>query len=247
MIKDKKTLAIKWLRRAYAFMSFDSPNLPSTIGLDSRLALCSDLVQLLTETGLCENSDEAKIIVSQVATAIGDVPSVLLLRLMLTRNDCAEDARSHCDVISRAIASLDLYTTRINFLLCRIKGVQCRDHELACDLLDQLLGRLALMPDQTFCIDKIVVLRTQIVTAQTDASKDCVAFAESLDGIREAMGGRLHRDSAEACHAVSSHFIFYHGGALIVKQISADLGQNRCPSWKAEAGRRNLLVHRGKP
>lgn len=200
-------MAAKWLRRAFEVI--DAPPLDrlSVEGLDSRLAICQDLVQALLGTGDTDAVYEANNLVTYIEGEIGDKPIVLHWRLEILQKtpDETSDSDSYASIIRQMIHVFDSTDQTFQFLLHHVQELRSRNTRLAGDLLNELILKRVLPACNIDWLDKSIVRKVWLSTMESGSSgKRAVReLSELLNRVMESIGRPLSAEVAGAAQSVS--------------------------------------------
>lgn len=204
------TMAVKWLKRGHEIINLQALDRLSVEGLDTRLAICQNLVQSLLGLGSPEGITEANDLVSYVESEIGDKPIVLHWRLEILQSSPDEvfDAETYASILRRMVRVFDFTNQTFHFLLHHIKELRNKSSRLSCALLDELLMQRVLRSENRGWLNKIIVRRVWMSTTDSDlpGSDTITNLINTLETIRATISQPLSPDVAGAVQSVSPMF-----------------------------------------
>lgn len=202
--KSDHSMALKWLRRAYELINGQELERLSRQGLDLRLEICHDLVQVLLATGSPEHIQEADDLVAYLESEIGDKPVVLHWKLEILQKSPKEafDTDACASILRRMIRSIDFSDAVLGFLLQNIKELRDRNSELATGLLDELLLSRLLSLGNSEWIGKTVVRRVWVSTMETESSTSANHIMTLFERIPLESGSLLNADVTAAAQSL---------------------------------------------
>lgn len=200
------TMAIKWLKRAHCTINAQALDRLSAEGLDTRLAICRNLIQSFLGLGSAEAISEANDLVSYIEPEIGDKAIVLHWRLGILERLPEEvfDAETYASILRHMVRVFDFTEQTFHFLLHHIKELRNKNSPLACGLLDELLMQRVLRSKNIEWLNKIIVRRVWMTTKDTEQpSPDTIAnLVGILDCVHTAIIESLSPDVAGAVQSV---------------------------------------------
>lgn len=201
-------MAIKWLRRAYSVINSQDVDKLSGEGVQSRLAICHNLIQGLIATGHSDYVAEATDLVAFVETEIGDKPVVLHWRLEILQNSPNEvfDAESYASLLQRLTRVFDYSEEGFSFLLHHIRGLFGKKSKLGRAVLYSFLNQKILHSEKPEWIGRAILLQLWMAASNTeteDIEADLEVLLGLLNQIYQTMGKPLPPDMSGAAHAVS--------------------------------------------
>ncbi|KAK7429574.1 sporulation-specific protein 22 [Neonectria magnoliae] len=211
------SMALKWLRRAYELINGQELERLSAEGLELRLAICHQLVQVLLAIGSPENLREADDLVAYVESEIGDKPVVLHWKLEILQKSPAEvfDTDACASLLRRMIRSIDFSDAVFGFLLHNINELRDRSSRLAMALLDELLlTRLLLLANPDW-IGKAIVRRVWMSTMEADDADGATDLMALIARVPQESSALLN---ADATIAAQSKLMWKKLDALYVKK-----------------------------
>lgn len=207
--KGNHTLALQWFKRAHDLINAQSLEQLSAHGLELRLAICHGRVQSLLALGSAASLQEASNLVAYVESEMGDKPVVLHWRLEILRKSPGEvfDAEACTSILRRMIRCFDRSDETFRFLLHQIKELRDKSERLACGLLDEFMRLHVLRSANVAWINKVVVKRISMATAQADDEASLKTLHGLMENAHDALSGPLKTDAAGAVHSVSGHLV----------------------------------------
>lgn len=204
--KDFAT-AVKWLKRAFEAINAQPLEHLSVEGLDSRLAICQDLIQGLLGMKTSESISEADDLVTYIEGEIGDKPIVLHWKLEVLQKSPIEssDPDTHASILRRMIRVFDSTDQTFRFLLHHIQAMRNRNLRLAGSLLDELLLQQGLPSGNREWLNKLVVCKVWLGTMEGTSSmkKAPRELFELLSTVLNSIGEPLGVEVAGAAQSVS--------------------------------------------
>ncbi|KPM36312.1 hypothetical protein AK830_g10246 [Neonectria ditissima] len=202
--KGDYVMALKWLRRAYALINGQELERLSTGGLELRLAICHQLVQVLLAIGSPDYLQEADDLVAYVESGIGDKPVVLHWKLEILQKSPAEvfDTDAYASILRRMILSVDFSDAVLGFLLHNIRELRDRSSKLAVGLLDELLLTRLLPLGNSDWIGKAIVRRVWMSTMETGTSDGATDLMALIARIPQDSAIMLNADATIAAHSL---------------------------------------------
>ncbi|KAK7423893.1 sporulation-specific protein 22 [Neonectria punicea] len=202
--KGDYSMALKWLRRAYELINGQELERLSAEGLELRLAICHQLVQVLLAIGSPENLREADDLVAYVESEIGDKPVVLHWKLEILQKSPAEvfDTDACASLLRRMIRSIDFSDAVFGFLLHNIKELRDRSSRLAMGLLDELLlTRLFPLANPDW-IGKAIVRRVWMSTMEADDVDGATDLMALIARVPQESSALLNADATIAAQSL---------------------------------------------
>lgn len=206
--KDDHDMASRWLRRALDIINSQSRARLSTEGLELRMSIHHELIQVLIATGSQERLAEADDLTSRVESEIGDKPIVLHWKLEIIQRSPSElfDANACASILRRMIRSLALSDAGLGFLLHGISELRVRGPRLAMGLMEELVIRKLIPCGNMDWIGKAVVRRVWMATMETDTSVGAKDLVQLLDQLAPNTS-QCHVEASAA--SLSASFFMY--------------------------------------
>lgn len=207
ILKNDFAMAVKWLRRAFEIINAQPMEQLSVEGLDTRLAICQDLIQSLLGVNNIESISEANDLVTYIEGEIGDKPIVLHWRLEILQKspEDASDAETYASILRRMVRVFDSTEHTFQFLLYHIQELRNRSLRLAGSLLDEVLMQRVLPSSNIDWLNKLIVRKIWLTTMEdgSNGSKEVCHVFESLSIILDSIGEPLSAEVAGASQSVS--------------------------------------------
>lgn len=206
-LSSKRSLesGLDWLRRGHLLLS------PIELTLSSRgkslyLSICNDIIQSTMQINLPRTIDQAREILDNAGSKLGDHPILLHWQLMLSTlsQTCDTTEEAHSSAIARMILSPELSEGTVTLIFSHLTKLMSKSCSRACEFVDEILFRHALPFKNITLISKLVFMRIWMSLNVEGNDSQYPELCHVANMAHESMQSSLPRVGVAACHAVCS-------------------------------------------
>ena len=194
--------AIRWLERAYDFMSSLRLENLSSDANELQLSILHSMVKSLMSLGGEENMVKAWAIVGELEIKSGNRLAVLLLKLDLYDTDSTSSPHEYCDVLRKIVCSVHLTESNVKTILHQAHKLRRRNTGLAHSVLSTFISERLLEAEETAWLEKALITVVWNCTTSIDLNGALHLLEAVIDTVAASSIKALSLSATHAAHIV---------------------------------------------